>query len=111
MTQDPIPSFEGHPVAATAVKITGKLITEDLQGIVLKHDDVVQVLTQYRVVNIHHDTDEKSGELIRVQIIRPIEMVLAPIDPSDPNDIGVLRALAQGSVVSNVPSPGDEDDD
>lgn len=92
---DSIPSFEGHPVAQTAVKVTGKLITEDLQGVVLKHDDIVQVITQYRVVGVHHDIND-DGEITRVQLIRPIEMVLAPIDPSDPHDIGIIRAIPSG---------------
>lgn len=91
-----IPHFEGHPVARTAVRVTGKLITDDLEGVVLRHDDIVQVMTQYRVVNVHHDTDEKTGEMVRVQIIRPIEMVLAPIDPSDPDDIGIIRSTLLG---------------
>lgn len=89
---DSIPPYEGHPVSQTAVRVTGKLITEDLQGVVLRHDDVVQVMTQYRVVGVHHDIDDKTGEMVRVQIIRPIEMVLAPYDPSDPQDIGILRS-------------------
>lgn len=106
---DPIPAFEGHPVAATAVKITGALITDDLQGIVLRQDDVVQVFTQYRVVGVHHNADEKTGELTRVQILRPVVMVLAPIDPSDPNDIGIIRALAPGASVAS--SRTDDEDD
>jgi len=97
---DPIPAFEGHPVSATAVRITGSLITDDLQGIVLKHDDVVQVLTQYRVVKVHHDVDEKSGEMVRVQYLRPVEMVLAPIDPDDPDDIGIIRAMPQAKALN-----------
>lgn len=99
---DTIPPFEGHPVTGTAVRITGKLITDDLQGVVLRQDDVVQVMTQYRVVGIHHDVDEKSGEMVRVQIIRPIEMVLAPYDPSDPQDIGILRS----PVIRGLPAGG-----
>lgn len=101
---DLIPDHEGHPVASTAVKITGKLITEDLQGIVLRHDDVVQVMTQYRVVGVHHDVDDRTGEIVRTQLLRPIEMVLAPIDPADPDDIGIIRALPQGRVLKNEES-------
>lgn len=95
MNDETIPAFEGHPVSATAVKVSGKLMTDDLQGVVLRHDDVVQVMTQYRVVGVHHDVDDKTGEITRVQIIKPIEMVLAPYDPSDPDDIGILRSPAQ----------------
>lgn len=94
---DTIPAFEGHPVSSTAVKITGKLVTDDLQGYVLRQDDVVQVLCQYKVVGVHHNVDDKTGELVRVQLLRPTEMVLAPIDPTDPDDDGIIRALAPGA--------------
>lgn len=94
---DLIPSHEGHPVSRTAVKITGKLITEDLEGVVLRQDDVVQVMAQFRVVGIHHDVEEKTGELVRTQILRPILMALVPIDPSDPADIGIIRSIVSGT--------------
>jgi hypothetical protein len=106
---DLIPPFEGHPVAHTAVKITGRLVSDDLDGYVLKHDDVVQVLTQFRVIGVHHDTDEKTGEITRIQILRPIEMVLAPIDPDDPDDDGIIRAIPQVSQNRGLPPVKDDE--
>ncbi len=99
MSDQTIPAFEGHPVAKTAVKITGALNTEDLQGEVLRHDDVVQVIAQFRVVGVNHIADE-DGEITRIQTLRPTMMVLAPIDPNDPDDIGIIRAMPRAKVIN-----------
>lgn len=91
-----IPSFEGHPVEGTSVKVKGTAPLEDLQDVVLGVDDVVQMISQYRCVGVWHDVDEKTGRLIRVHALKPIEMALMPIDPSDPDDDGIIRALPRG---------------
>lgn len=91
-----IPSFEGHPVDATAVKVKGTAPLDDLIDVVLGVDDVVQMISQYRCVGVWHDVDEKSGLLIRVHALKPVEMALLPIDPTDPNDDGIIRALPLG---------------
>ena len=91
-----IPAFEGHPVDATIVKVTGTAPLDDLTDVVLGVDDVVQMISQYRCVGVSHAVDEKSGLLTRVHHIRPIEMALAPLDPSDPDDDGIIRALPRG---------------
>lgn len=88
-----IPAFEGHPVEGTIVKVTGSAPLDDLDGQVIGVDDVVQMISQFRCVGVHHRVDEKTGNLIRVQVLRPIEMALAPIDPNDPDDTGIVRAL------------------
>lgn len=88
-----IPAFEGHPVEGTVVKMSGAAPLDDLDGQVIGVDDVVQMISQFRCVGIHHKVDEATGNLVRVQVLRPIEMALAPIDPSDPNDTGIVRAL------------------
>lgn len=92
---DHIPAFESHPVEGTMVKMSGAAPLDDLDGTVIGVDDVVQMISQFRCVAVHHKVDEKTGNLIRVQVLRPIEMALAPINPDDPDDTGIIRALPQ----------------
>jgi hypothetical protein len=91
-----IPAFEGHPVDASIIRVSGSAPMDDLADVVLGVDDVVQMITQYRCVGVSHAVDEKNGTLTRVHHIKPIEMTLAPIDPSDPEDDGIIRALPRG---------------
>lgn len=93
----PIPAFEGHPVDATVVKVSGTAPMDDLIDVVLGVDDVVQMITQYRCVGVSHAVNEQNGLLTRVHHLKPVEMTLAPIDPSDPNDDGIIRALPRGN--------------
>lgn len=88
-----IPAFEGHPVEGTLVKMSGSAPLDDLDGTVIGVDDVVQMISQFRCTGVYHRVDDKSGNLVRVQVLKPIEMALAPIDPNDPNDTGIMRAL------------------
>jgi hypothetical protein len=92
-----IPAFEGHPVDATVVRVSGSAPMDDLSEVVLGVDDVVQMITQYRCVGVSHAVDDKTGTLTRVHHIKPIEMALVPIDPNDPNDDGIIRALPRGN--------------
>jgi hypothetical protein len=94
MTPDALPNFEGHPVEGTALVIKSSTMAhQELDDIVVGIDDVVQMLSQFRVVDVQHKIDERTGKLIRVQVLKPVDVVLAPIDPSDPNDRGIIRAL------------------
>jgi hypothetical protein len=61
--------------------------------VVVGIDDVVQLLSQYRVVGVDHKVDAKTGRVIRVQTLKPVEVQLVPLNPSDPDDDGVMRAL------------------
>lgn len=88
-----IPPFEGHPVEATIMKMSGAAPLDELADTVIGVDDVVQMISQFRCIGIDHKVDEKTGHLIRVQLLRPIEFALMPIDPSDPNDDGIIRAM------------------
>lgn len=90
---DLIPTFEGRPVEGMAVRMSGAAPLDDLTDVVLGVDDVVQMLSMFRVVGVHHEVESKTGKLIRVHIIRPTEMALAPIDPANPKDDGIVRAL------------------
>lgn len=109
MSDRTIPAFEGHPVAQTSVKMSGNVKLDDIQDEILHMDDLVQCITQFRCVGVYHQTDDKTGEITRVQVLRPIEVVLAPFDDSDPNDVGILRAIPHGSVVTTRQLPAGQD--
>jgi hypothetical protein len=100
-----IPAFEGRPVAHVITKVGGTMPTDDLKELVLGIDDVVQIRSLFRVANVHHNVDTKTGEITRVQVIKPVEANLLPLDPSDPSDDGVLRSLpyVAGQVVGGDP--------
>jgi hypothetical protein len=100
---DRIPAFEGHPVDGTAVKMSGAAPLDDLDGEVISVDDVVQMISQFRCVGVHHQVDKNTGKLIRVQVLRPVLMALVPIDPNDPNDTGIRRSMPK-SVLGSVES-------
>lgn len=106
MNYDP-PNFEGRPVDHTVVKMSGAAPLDDLCDIALSIDDCVQMISMFRVVGVHHKVDEKTGKLVRVQTLRPVEMALHPLDESDPNDDGIIRALPQ-AVMGQI---GARDDD
>lgn len=86
-----IPAFEGHPVEGAIVKVTGKVPLTDLDDTVLGVDDLVQMISHFRCIGVRHEVDEKTGLLVRVQILRPVEMTLKPFDESDPDDDGIKR--------------------
>lgn len=86
-----IPNFEGHPVIATAIKMSGATPMDELSDVVIGVDDLVQMISQFRCVGIQHQVNPKTGELIRVQVLRPVEMVLLPIVEGQDN--GIARAL------------------
>lgn len=107
---EPIPAFEGRPVDSTLVKVTGAIPLDDLNDTVLGVDDCVQMLSMFKVVAVHHQVDDKTGNLRRIQILKPIEMALQPIDPTDPGDDGIVRALPQ-AVSRFVSDDDDEEND
>lgn len=90
-----IPNFEGRPVDHTVVKVTGSTPLDDLEDVPLGIDDAVQMISVFRVVGVDHSVDPKTGKLIRVQTLKPVEMQLHPLDPSDPTDDGIIRAIPQ----------------
>lgn len=90
---NPIPHFEGRPVEATAIKVTGAAPLDDLDDQVLSVDDCVQMISMFKCVGVNHEVDKSTGKLIRVQSLRPIEMALQPLNPEDPEDDGIIRAM------------------
>lgn len=90
-----IPAFEGRPVDHAVVKMSGTAPLDDLCDIPLSIDDCVQMISMFRVIGVDHKVDEKTGQLVRVQILKPVETALHPLDPSDPSDDGIIRAIPQ----------------
>ena len=90
---EPIPSFEGRPVSGVVFRVQGAAPLQDLEGVVLSHDDRVQLVSTYTVVGVDFKVDAKTGDIVRVQTLRPAEMHLIPFDENDPSDDGILRAL------------------
>lgn len=88
-----IPAFEGRPVSGVVFRVQGAAPLQDLDGTVLSHDDRVQLVSTYTVVGVDFKVDPKTGDIVRVQTLRPAEMHLIPFDENDPNDDGILRAL------------------
>lgn len=90
--QPSIPKFEGAEVSATMIKISGKSEVESSEDIVISTDDRVRLVGEYRVVRVNHFVDEKTGEVHREQVLKPISIQLCPWDPADPTDDGIVRA-------------------
>lgn len=84
-----VPLFEGAEVAATRLKIANSAVL-DLPDVVLHVDDVVQVLVECRVTSVTHTVEERSGQLLRVQIAKPYQASVVPFNPAYDN--GVDRA-------------------
>lgn len=87
----PIPMFEGKPVAGTSLKITSTAAL-DVGDLVLKVDDIIRITVDARVSAVHHNVNERTGDLFRVQTVRPLSVEITPWNPEDPNDSGIFRA-------------------
>lgn len=92
LVKPPIPRFEGADVAATATKVSGAAPLDSDDHLVLSIDDRVRMVGEYRVVGVYFRVDPKTGDTVREQILKPIELELCPWDANDPTDNGVLRA-------------------
>lgn len=89
-----IPQFEGRQVDAAHLKIAGTTPLDEVGDIVVSVDDRVRLVAEYRVVGVRHYVHPGTGDLVREQVLKPLVAELAPWDPSDPDDDGVIRALA-----------------
>jgi hypothetical protein len=87
----PFPAFEGKPVDAVRVQASANRSAFDGVDTVMSVDDRVLVMAHYVCVGVSHEVDDKSGNLVRVQTLKPVEMHLHPWDVNDPTDDGVLR--------------------
>lgn len=87
-----IPDFEGASIAATSMKITGTVEVDAEPDMVISLDDRVRLVGEYRVVGVSFKVDPKTGDTVREQILKPIEVQLCPWDPTDPTDNGIVKA-------------------
>lgn len=90
----PIPRFEGRLVDVLMMKVSGTVSVVD-DGVVVSVDDRVKITGEFRVSAIRHYVDEKTGFLVREQVLRAINetVELCPWDPDDPRDNGVIKAI------------------
>lgn len=86
----PIPAFEGKVVDTCSLKLANSAAL-DLPGVVLRVDDIIQILVEARVTGVHHVVDERTGNLVRLQTARPIDARLEPFNPD--YDDGVIRDI------------------
>lgn len=89
-----IPRFEGRQVDAVTMKVSGTVSVFD-DGVVVSVDDRVRIVGEFRVAGVRHYVEEKSGLLIREQVLKAIDetVELCPWDPQDPRDDGVIKAV------------------
>jgi hypothetical protein len=91
-SKPPVPTFEGHTVEGVRMKIAGQVTVMSTD--VVSVDDRLRIVGEFRVSGVRHYVDDKTGDLIREQIIRPIDgtVELTPWDAEDENDNGIVRA-------------------
>lgn len=87
----PFPKFEGLEVKETTVKLNGEGKVESLAGLVVSMHDRVRLVGEFTVVAVNHKIN-KDGEAVREMVFKASLLELAPWDPADPTDDGILRA-------------------
>lgn len=87
----PFPRFEGQTVHGTEIRISGLSKVDAADNVVVTTDDIVRLIGEFKCVGIRHEVN-KDGELIRVQMMKPLNVDTAPWNPADPKDDGVQRA-------------------
>lgn len=70
-----IPAFEGKDVHSTKVKFSS-LAGLDFGNAVLRTDEIVQLVIEARVTGVAHQVNERSGDLERVQTLKPIDVTI-----------------------------------
>jgi len=90
MTEPAVPMFEGKPVEGARLKVTTAAHGLEVDA-VLRMDDIVRVVIEARVAGVDHKVNERTGALVRHQTLKVIAAELAPWDPADPDDHGVLH--------------------
>ncbi len=89
-SQPPLPRFEGRPVHQAKIRVSGT-VKVPLDDIVISVDDRVRLVGEYRVTGIRHYVDDATGDLVREQIIRPLDETIM-LSPWGSDDDGVIRA-------------------
>lgn len=87
-----VPSFEGSAVEGATFEIVGKPENMANDEAVITFGDAVRMVGTYRCVGVSFKLNPKTGDLIRVQRLKPLDLELCPWDPSDPKDDGIVRA-------------------
>lgn len=85
----PYPLFEGREVQALKIKFSGAMNVDFEE--VISVDDVIRVVSEYRVVGVRHYVDSSTGSLVREQVLKPIDGT-ADLAPWAPGREAVLRA-------------------
>lgn len=84
--------FEKTRVARSEIKFTGNGEVELYDDTTVGIDDRLRLVGEFRVVKVVFGVDEKTGDLVRTQFIKPVnDLQLVPWDPSDPSDDGIAR--------------------
>lgn len=83
--------FEGLPVKAVEIRISGLSRIETSEPPVFSVDDRVRLVGEFRCIGVRHEVDKKTGDLIRIQVCAPVTVDTTPWDPEDPDDDGVVR--------------------
>jgi hypothetical protein len=92
-TTGALPKFEGAQVGMTEIKISGQCAIEVVGDMTVSLDDLVRAVGVYRVIKVNHYVHPKTGETVRLQILKPVEtLVVVPFDSSNPNDDGIVHA-------------------
>lgn len=82
-----IPFFEGKPVDASALRITGSNVL-DLHDATLGMDDIVQLVVEAQVNDVSFKVHEPTGRLVRFHAAKVIN---AYVKPYSVEDDGVVR--------------------
>lgn len=77
-----LPTFEGKPVDASALKLAAPPILE-LDDNYFGMDDIVQIVVEARVNGVDHRVHEASGKLLRVHTAKALSARLLPYSAHD----------------------------
>ena len=82
-----IPPFEGKTVDASALRMSTSAALE-LDDVVLRVDDIIQIVIEARVMSVNHIVHEASGRLIRVHTAKAVGTPeLKPFNPEYDNGV------------------------
>lgn len=93
LSEHRIPAFEGRVVDAVTMRISGAASVDEAGDRIVSVDDTVHLSGEYRVIAVRHFVDEKSGNLVREHVLRPVAVMITPWDGNDPSDDGVVRSI------------------
>jgi|GEM_PF-3667060 len=83
--------FEGKPVEATQIKITGVSgLDERYNGVEISLHDRVRLVVEARVTRVSHGLD-KDSRIVRLQELKATQVDIVPWNPMDETDDGILR--------------------